>query len=57
MKDAKCPNCGRILTENERYCHFCELEIPVFPAEKEKMDFKRAYRGFKSGIFAKIRKK
>ena len=26
-RHSKCPNCGRNLTENEMYCHFCELEI------------------------------
>jgi uncharacterized OB-fold protein len=23
----RCPNCGRLLTEQEMYCYFCEMNI------------------------------
>ncbi|MEK6827936.1 MAG: hypothetical protein AABX78_01160 [Nanoarchaeota archaeon] len=36
-RHSKCPNCGRNLTENEMYCHFCELEIKT---EKPKINKK-----------------
>jgi len=27
MEHARCPNCGRNLTEDELYCYFCEMDV------------------------------
>ena len=36
----KCPYCGRVLREHERYCDFCETDISKAADEAEKPDVK-----------------
>lgn len=33
---AKCPHCGKELTENERYCWICEQDVTKEQDEEEK---------------------
>lgn len=33
--EKRCPYCKRILAEYERYCNFCELELPEEDEDNE----------------------
>ncbi len=37
----RCPYCGRKLTINERYCHFCEQDLSKIVDEAEKPKVKK----------------
>lgn len=40
-KMSKCPYCGRVLREHERYCDFCEQDLTEAIGEKLKMKKKK----------------